>query len=99
MVTMECLVYDELKCVCGFVLFRLYIYSKIGYWNIFLKYVFFSGQWGWPTMSIAGVLGMTAGVFSSVVESVGDYFACARLAEAPPPPINAVNRGTILHHR
>lgn len=39
-----------------------------------------AGQWGMPTVSVAGVLGMMAGVLASIVESVGDYFACARLA-------------------
>ena len=28
-----------------------------------------------------------------MVESVGDYYACARLVGAPPPPRHAVNRG------
>lgn len=28
-----------------------------------------------------------------MVESVGDYYACARIAGAPPPPNHAVNRG------
>ena len=28
-----------------------------------------------------------------MVESVGDYYACARLSGAPPPTIPAVNRG------
>ncbi|XP_068218585.1 solute carrier family 23 member 1-like isoform X2 [Palaemon carinicauda] len=50
-------------------------------------------QWGFPTVSVAGVMGMMAGVLASIVESVGDYFACARLAGAPPPPKHAVNRG------
>ena len=36
---------------------------------------------------------MFAGVLASAVESVGDYFACARLSGAPPPPVHAVNRG------
>lgn len=53
----------------------------------------YPGQWGLPTVTLAGVLGMLAGVFASVVESVGDYYVCARLAGAPPPPIHAVNRG------
>ncbi|KAJ8313820.1 hypothetical protein KUTeg_008381 [Tegillarca granosa] len=51
------------------------------------------GQWGVPTVSVAGVFGMLAGVLASMVESVGDYYACARLAGAPPPPFHAVNRG------
>jgi len=50
-------------------------------------------QWGWPTVSAAGVFGMFAGIFAGVVESIGDYYACARLAGAPPPPKHAVNRG------
>ena len=36
---------------------------------------------------------MFAGVLASAIESVGDYYACARLSGAPPPPIHAVNRG------
>ena len=50
-------------------------------------------QWGLPTVSIAGVLGMLAGVVASAIESIGDYYACARLSGAPPPPIHAINRG------
>ena len=52
-----------------------------------------SGQWGMPTVSLAGVFGILAGVLASIIESVGDYYACARLAGAPPPPKHAVNRG------
>nr|XP_053626946.1 solute carrier family 23 member 1-like [Cherax quadricarinatus] len=50
-------------------------------------------QWGVPIVSLAGTLGMLAGVLASIVESIGDYFACARLAGAPPPPKHAINRG------
>ncbi|XP_029773837.1 solute carrier family 23 member 1-like [Suricata suricatta] len=53
----------------------------------------YPGQWGLPTVSLAGVFGIIAGVISSMVESVGDYYACARLVGAPPPPRHAVNRG------
>lgn len=53
----------------------------------------YPGQWGTPTVSAAGVFGMLAGVLASMIESVGDYYACARLAGAPPPPRHAVNRG------
>ena len=51
------------------------------------------GQWGAPTVSVAGVFGMLAGVLAGMMESIGDYYACARLAGAPPPPTHAVNRG------
>ena len=37
-------------------------------------------QFGWPTCSFGGVFGMLAGVLASIVESVGDYYACARLS-------------------
>ncbi|XP_015349294.1 solute carrier family 23 member 2-like isoform X2 [Marmota marmota marmota] len=53
----------------------------------------YPGQWGRPTISLAGVFGIIAGVVSSMVESVGDYYACARLVGAPPPPKHAINRG------
>ena len=48
--------------------------------------------WGVPTVSAAGVFGMVAGVLASAIESVGDYYACARLSGAPPPPVHAINR-------
>jgi len=54
-------------------------------------------QWGVPTVSTGAVLGMFAGVLSGTIESIGDYYACARLAGAPPPPIHAINRGLFDH--
>ncbi|KAL9967255.1 hypothetical protein ACROYT_G025440 [Oculina patagonica] len=53
----------------------------------------YPGQWGRPTVSAAGVFGMLAGVLASMIESIGDYYACARLSGAPPPPKHAINRG------
>ncbi|XP_048405115.1 xan_ur_permease domain-containing protein isoform X3 [Stegostoma tigrinum] len=53
----------------------------------------YPGQWGLPTVSLAGTFGILAGVISSMIESVGDYHACARLCGAPPPPKEAINRG------
>ncbi len=38
-------------------------------------------QWGWPRFTVAGVVGMLAGVVASAIESVGDYYACARQEE------------------
>lgn len=52
-----------------------------------------SVQWGFPTFSAAGVFGMLSGVIAGMMESLGDYYACARLSGAPPPPIHAINRG------
>lgn len=54
------------------------------------------GQWGMPTVSVSSVLGMMAGVLASIMESIGDYYACARLSGAPPPPNHAINRGIAM---
>lgn len=53
----------------------------------------FSVQFGIPTISVAGFAGMLAATISSIIESVGDYFAAARLSNAEAPPPHAVNRG------
>ncbi|XP_057376803.1 solute carrier family 23 member 1-like [Daphnia carinata] len=53
-------------------------------------------QWGLPTVSVAAVFGMLAGVLASAIESIGDYYACARLAGARPPPVHAMNRGIAI---
>ena len=50
-------------------------------------------QWGWPAVSTGAVFGMLAGVLAGTIESLGDYYACARLSGAPSPPTNAINRG------
>lgn len=47
-------------------------------------------------MSLSSVLGMMAGVLASTMESIGDYYACARLSGAPPPPNHAINRGIAM---
>ena len=47
-------------------------------------------------MTAAGVFGMLAGVLAGMVESVGDYFACARLSGAPVPTVSAINRGMLV---
>ncbi|XP_048474633.1 solute carrier family 23 member 2-like [Rhincodon typus] len=53
-------------------------------------------QWGLPTVSAAGVIGMLSAVVASIIESIGDYYACARLSCAPPPPVHAINRGIMV---
>jgi len=37
-------------------------------------------QWGMPSVTPAFVIGMLAGVAASIVESIGDYHAVARLS-------------------
>lgn len=50
-------------------------------------------QWGLPVITVAGVMGMMSATLAGIVESIGDYYACARLSGAPPPPVHAINRG------
>lgn len=45
------------------------------------------------TVTMAAFLGMFAGALASIIESIGDYYACARMCQIPPPPVHAVNRG------
>lgn len=46
-----------------------------------------------PAVSLAGVFGMMAGIICSMAESVGDYYACARLSGAPPSPLARHQQG------
>ncbi|KAJ9531472.1 hypothetical protein QJQ45_015063 [Haematococcus lacustris] len=53
----------------------------------------YPGQWGRPTFSAASVITMAAGALAAMIESVGDYYACARMAGAPVPPGYVIGRG------
>ncbi|PVD30099.1 hypothetical protein C0Q70_09360 [Pomacea canaliculata] len=53
-------------------------------------------EFGLPTVSAAGFLGMLAATLSSVVESIGDYYAAARICHAPIPPPSAMNRAIAI---
>ncbi|XP_064079007.1 solute carrier family 23 member 1-like [Macrobrachium nipponense] len=53
----------------------------------------YPGQWGFPTASVAGIVGILSGMIASITESFGNYYACARVAGASNPPANAINRG------
>ncbi|XP_068188265.1 solute carrier family 23 member 1 [Antennarius striatus] len=53
-------------------------------------------QWGLPVVTVAGVLGMLSATMAGIVESVGDYYACARLSGSTPPPVHAINRGIFI---
>lgn len=50
-------------------------------------------QWGMPIFGAAAIVGMFAGYMASMVESIGDYYACARLSGAPIPTEKTINRG------
>ncbi|KAL4221299.1 hypothetical protein ACF0H5_019562 [Mactra antiquata] len=70
---------------------KLYVLSEAPWFRF--PYPF---QWGTPTVSTVGVFGMLSGVITAMIESLGDYYACARLAGAPPPPLHAVNRAIFM---
>ncbi|KAK3095707.1 hypothetical protein FSP39_017881 [Pinctada imbricata] len=53
-------------------------------------------QFGTPTVSAAGFVGMLGATISSIIESTGDYFAAARISSANPPPAHALNRGIAI---
>ena len=53
-------------------------------------------KWGvshLSSLTIAGIFGMLAGYLASMIESVGDYYACARISEAPVPTEKMISRG------
>ncbi|KYM94211.1 Solute carrier family 23 member 1 [Cyphomyrmex costatus] len=56
----------------------------------------YPGQWGIPTVTLSGVLGMLAGVLACTVESISYYPTTARMCGAPPPPVHAINRGIAI---
>lgn len=56
----------------------------------------YPGKFGVPVFNTAMFVGMIAGVLTSIIESIGDYYTCARIAGAVPPPPSAVNRGILL---
>ena len=37
-------------------------------------------QWGLPTFSVAGFVAILSGVMASIIESIGDYYACADIS-------------------
>jgi solute carrier family 23 (nucleobase transporter), member 1 len=54
-------------------------------------------KWGVPDFSSstlwAGVFGMLAGYLASMIESIGDYYSCARISEAPVPTTKMISKG------
>lgn len=50
-------------------------------------------QWGAPVFKAYAIVPMLGGMLASMIESVGDYFGCARLSGAPPPTPGIISRG------
>ena len=49
-------------------------------------------QWGSPIFTSAGVFTMFAAVIPAALESIGDYYAAARLGGVPQPHTEVVSR-------
>jgi nucleobase transporter 1/2 len=53
-------------------------------------------QWGMPVFGAAAIVGMMSGYVASIVESIGDYYSCSRLAGLPPPTRTVVSKGILF---
>lgn len=53
-------------------------------------------QWGMPEFTVPALVGMLAGYVASIIESVGDYYSCSRMAGAPVPTERTINRGILF---
>lgn len=49
--------------------------------------------YGLPRFEVSVFIAIVAGYLSSMIESIGDYYACARLSGAPTPTRKTINRG------
>lgn len=58
--------------------------------------IFLLGQYGDVSISPSALLAFVVAVFLSVLDSIGDYYACSRMCRVPPPPAHAVNRGIMV---
>ena len=46
--------------------------------------------------SVAAFSACFIATIMSVLDSIGDYYACARVSRVPPPPAHASNRGILV---
>ncbi|GMR58177.1 hypothetical protein PMAYCL1PPCAC_28372, partial [Pristionchus mayeri] len=53
------------------------------------------GQFGVPKLHVGLLMGFILSALTSVIESVGDYHAAARVSQERSPPSHAVNRGIL----
>ena len=60
------------------------------------NFICFPGQFGAFQFSFSALVGCLLATILSILDSVGDYFACAKACSVPPPPRHAVNRGLTI---
>ncbi|XP_033763016.1 solute carrier family 23 member 2-like [Pecten maximus] len=53
----------------------------------------YPNQFGTPSFDTGVFISFFIGTLTSILDSIGDYYACARTCNVPPPPRYAVNRG------
>ncbi|XP_045169343.2 solute carrier family 23 member 2-like isoform X2 [Mercenaria mercenaria] len=56
----------------------------------------YPGQYGAFGFSAAAFLSFMIATVMSILDSIGDYYACAKVARVPAPPKHAVNRGILI---
>ncbi|XP_045168875.2 solute carrier family 23 member 2-like isoform X2 [Mercenaria mercenaria] len=56
----------------------------------------YPGQFGPISFSAAALISFLIATLISVLDSIGDYYACARVCRVPAPPSHAVNRGIMI---
>ena len=56
----------------------------------------FPAQFGAPVFTASGTVVMLGGALAAFVESLGDYYAAARISGAPVPPPAAVSRAVLF---
>lgn len=57
---------------------------------------FYSGDFGAPSIYGPTVYGSLFVMAATMGQEIANYYACARIAQVPPPPLHAVNRGTLV---
>ncbi|XP_060079464.1 solute carrier family 23 member 2-like [Ylistrum balloti] len=53
----------------------------------------YPNQFGPPSFNAGIFIAFLIATVTSILDSIGDYYACARVCNVPPPPRHAVNRG------
>ncbi|XP_060563739.1 solute carrier family 23 member 1-like isoform X2 [Ruditapes philippinarum] len=56
----------------------------------------YPGQYGPFGFSASAFLSFMIATFMSILDSIGDYYACAKVTRVPAPPKHAVNRGILI---
>ncbi|XP_069107950.1 solute carrier family 23 member 2-like [Argopecten irradians] len=56
----------------------------------------YPNQFGPPSFNAGIFIAFLIATVTSILDSIGDYYACARVCDVPPPPRHAVNRGIAI---